>query len=180
MALYQLDDLRPDVHPTAWVADSAQLIGRVTLAAESSVWFGCVLRGDTDAIRVGERSNIQDHAVLHCDPGAPLTIGADVTVGHRVMLHGCTVGDGSLIGIGAIVLNHARIGRNCLVGAGALVTEGKSFPDGSMILGAPAKVVRSLTPEEIGAFRRGAAHYVANARRYAQGLVRIDAAPAAT
>ncbi|GAB3189490.1 gamma carbonic anhydrase family protein [Hydrogenophaga aquatica] len=170
MSTYQLDDLVPQVHPSAFVADSAQVIGRVTLGEDSSVWFGTVIRGDTDNITVGKGSNIQDASVLHADAGFPLTIGENVTVGHQVMLHGCTIGDESLIGIGAVVLNGARIGKHCLVGAGSLVTEGKEFPDGSMILGSPAKVVRQLTPEQIEGLRRSARHYVENARRYQAGL----------
>ena len=173
MSIYQLDDLVPEVHPDAYVADSAQVIGEVSLAEDSSVWYGTVIRGDSDRISVGAGSNIQDASVLHADQGFPLTIGERVTVGHQVMLHGCTIGDESLIGIGAVVLNGARIGRNCLVGAGSLVTEGKEFPDGSMILGSPAKVVRQLSPEQIEGLRRSAAHYIANARRHRAGLKKI-------
>ncbi|OGB68788.1 MAG: gamma carbonic anhydrase family protein [Burkholderiales bacterium RIFOXYC12_FULL_65_23] len=173
MSIYQLDDLVPEVDPSAFVADSAQVIGDVNLGADSSVWFGTVIRGDSDHIRVGAGSNIQDASVLHADRGFPLTIGERVTVGHQVMLHGCTIGDETLIGIGAVVLNGARIGRNCLVGAGSLVTEGKEFPDGSMILGSPAKVVRQLSPEQIEGLRRSAEHYIANARRHQAGLVKL-------
>ena len=173
MALYQLDDLAPALADTAWVADSAQVIGNVTLAEGSSVWFGVVIRGDTEAISVGRASNIQDNSVLHADHGMPLVIGEQVTVGHQVMLHGCTVGDGSLIGIGAVVLNGAKIGKNCLVGAGALVTEGKEFPDGCMILGSPAKAVRQLSEGQIEALKLSAQHYMDNARRYKTGLNKI-------
>ena len=173
MSIYQLDDLVPEVDPSAFVADSAQVIGDVQLGADSSVWFGCVIRGDSDRIRVGAGSNIQDASVLHADFGSPLTIGAHVTVGHQVMLHGCTVGDESLIGIGAVVLNGAKIGKNCLVGAGALVTEGKEFPDGSMILGSPARVVRQLTPEQIEGLRQSARHYVLNAQRFQKSLRKL-------
>ena len=173
MAIYQLDDLAPAVADTAWVADSAQVIGNVTLAEGSSVWFGVVIRGDTEAISVGRASNIQDNSVLHADHGMPLVIGEHVTVGHQVMLHGCTVGDGSLIGIGAVVLNGAKIGKNCLVGAGALVTEGKEFPDGCMILGSPAKAVRQLSEGQIEALKLSAQHYMDNARRYKTGLNKI-------
>ena len=173
MAIYELDGLTPQIADSAWVADSAQVMGDVELAQESSVWFGAVLRGDTAPIRIGQRSNIQDGSVLHADVGTPLTLGNDVTVGHMVMLHGCTVGDGSLIGIGAIVLNGAKIGKYCLVGAGSLVTEGKEFPDGSMIMGSPAKVVRPLTPEQIQGLRHSAASYVKNSRRYSTGLSKI-------
>lgn len=173
MTFYRLDQLEPQVHPSAFVADSAQVMGSVSLAEDSSVWFGAVLRGDTETLTVGRRSNIQDASVLHADVGHPVVVGDDVTVGHQVMLHGCTVGDGSLIGIGAVVLNGARIGRHCIVGAGALVTEGKTFPDGSLIIGSPARVVRSLTPEQIEGIMDSARHYVDNARRYRAGLVRL-------
>jgi carbonic anhydrase/acetyltransferase-like protein (isoleucine patch superfamily) len=173
MAIYQLDSAVPDLHPSAWVADSAQVIGNVTLAENASVWFGVVARGDTDTLTIGRGSNVQDNSVLHADPGVPLTIGENVTVGHQVMLHGCTIGDGSLIGIGAIILNHARIGKNCIVGAGALVTEGKEFPDGTMIFGSPAKGVRQLSDEQIAGLQTTAAHYVENARRYKTGLQKI-------
>ena len=173
MAIYELDGVPPQISDSAWVADSAQVIGQVVLAEDASVWFGVVIRGDTDAIQIGKRTNIQDLSVLHADVGMPLTIGDDVTVGHKVMLHGCTVGDGSLIGIGAIVLNGAKIGKGCLVGAGSLVTEGKEFPDGSMIMGTPAKVVRQLTPEQLQGLLTSAAHYVDNARRFRAGLNKI-------
>ena len=173
MAVYELDGVVPQVAASAWVADSAEVIGHVTLAADASVWFGCVLRGDTEHMTVGEGSNIQDLSVLHADVGQPLTIGRHVTVGHKVMLHGCTIGDESLIGIGAVVLNGARIGKNCLVGAGALVTEGKEFPDGSMIVGAPARAVRQLTPEQIAGLRRSAQHYIDNARRFRATLKKL-------
>lgn len=170
MAIYELDGVGPNIAPSAWVAGSAEVIGKVTLAADASVWFGTVIRGDTDAITVGARTNVQDGSVLHADFGKPLVIGDDVTIGHKVMLHGCAIGDGSLIGIGAVVLNGAKIGRGCIVGAGALVTEGKEFPDGSMILGSPAKVVRELSAEQQSALRMSAAHYVENARRFKNGL----------
>lgn len=173
MAIYELDGMIPRVADTAWVADNAQVIGDVQLAPGSSVWFGATLRGDTEPITVGEGSNVQDGSVLHADVGYPLTLGRHVTVGHQVMLHGCTIGDESLIGIGAIVLNGAKIGRNCLVGAGALVTEGKEFPDGSMIIGSPAKALRQLTPEQIEGLRRSAQHYTENAERYRRGLKKL-------
>jgi carbonic anhydrase/acetyltransferase-like protein (isoleucine patch superfamily) len=173
MAVYQLDALTPDMADSAWVADNAQVIGDVHMAADSSVWFSSVVRGDTATIRIGEGTNIQDGSVLHADVGIPLTIGKHVTVGHMVQLHGCTVGDESLIGIGAIVLNGAKIGKNCLVGAGSLVTEGKEFPDGSMILGSPAKVLRELTPEQIEGLRRSAQHYVNNKNRFKAGLKKL-------
>jgi carbonic anhydrase/acetyltransferase-like protein (isoleucine patch superfamily) len=173
MAIYQLDDLTPAVHATAWVADSAQVIGNVRLAENSSVWFGVVIRGDMDAISVGRGTNIQDNSVLHADHGVPLTIGDNVTVGHQVMLHGCTIGDGSLIGIQAVILNGAKIGKNCLVGAGSLVTEGKEYPDNTMILGSPAKAVRQLSEEQIAGMKLISDHYVDNARRYKAGLKKL-------
>lgn len=173
MAVYQLDDLTPHIADSAWVADNAQVVGDVHMASDSSVWFSSVVRGDTATIRIGEGTNIQDGSVLHADVGIPLTIGKHVTVGHMVQLHGCTIGDESLIGIGAVVLNGAKIGKNCLVGAGSLVTEGKEFPDGSMILGSPAKVVRELTPEQIEGLRRSAQHYVNNKNRFKAGLKKI-------
>ena len=166
MAIYELNQVSPTMSESAWVADSAQVMGRVDLAAHSSVWFGAVIRGDTESIHIGEGSNIQDGSVLHADIGQPIRVGKHVTVGHKVMLHGCVIGDESLIGIGAIVLNGAKIGKNCLVGAGSLVTEGKEFPDGSMIMGTPAKVVRSLSPEQIQGMRMSAKHYIENAERY--------------
>jgi carbonic anhydrase/acetyltransferase-like protein (isoleucine patch superfamily) len=174
MALYEVNGKQPQVHDSAWIADSAQVIGDVVLEADASVWFGCVLRGDNDRLTIGEGSNIQELSVLHTDPGLPLTIGRHVTVGHKVMLHGCTIGDESLIGMGAIILNGARIGRNCLVGAGALVTEGKVFEDGSMIVGSPAKAVRQFTPEQMAGLRRSALGYVANARRFRETLKKIQ------
>jgi acetyltransferase-like isoleucine patch superfamily enzyme len=166
MAIYELNQVSPTMSESAWVADSAQVMGRVDLAAHSSVWFGAVIRGDTESIHIGEGSNIQDGSVLHADIGQPIRVGKHVTVGHKVMLHGCIIGDESLIGIGAIVLNGVKIGKNCLVGAGSLVTEGKEFPDGSMIMGTPAKVVRSLSPEQIQGLRMSAKHYIENAERY--------------
>ena len=173
MALYALDDLIPQIAPSAWVADNAQVIGDVSVGDDASVWFGATVRGDSARIVIGAGSNIQDGSALHADEGLPLTIGDNVTVGHQVMLHGCTVGDESLIGIGAIVLNGAKIGKNCLVGAGSLVTEGKQFPDGSMLMGSPAKVVRQLTPEQIEGLRQSAKHYTENAARYRQGLKKL-------
>ena len=173
MAIYQLDDLTPTIHQTAWVADNAQVLGDVKLAEGASVWFGVVIRGDTSTITVGKGSNIQDNSVLHADIGMPLVIGEGVTVGHQVMLHGCSIGNNSLIGIGAIVLNGAKIGNNCLVGAGALVTEGKEFPDGSMIIGSPAKATRMLSPEQIEGLKMSARHYLTNANRYKAGLKKL-------
>jgi carbonic anhydrase/acetyltransferase-like protein (isoleucine patch superfamily) len=173
VAIYQFGDDSPQLAPSAWVADSAQVIGRVQMAEGSSVWYGAVLRGDNDWIRIGARCNVQDGTVMHTDSGFPLTIGDDVTIGHQVMLHGCSIGDGSLIGIQAVVLNGAKIGRNCLVGAGAVVTEGKAFPDNSLILGAPAKVVREISPEQAERLRHGALHYVENAQRHRTMLKKI-------
>ena len=173
MAIYELDGVAPQVAASAWVADSGQVMGDVVLGEDASVWFGTVVRGDTARITIGAGTNVQDASVRHADIGQPLVIGERVTVGHQVMLHGCTVGDESLIGIGAIVLNGAKIGRNCLVGAGSLVTEGKEFPDGSMILGSPAKVVRQLTPEQIEGLRQSARHYMENARRFKAGLRKL-------
>ncbi|MGB1562437.1 MAG: gamma carbonic anhydrase family protein [Sinimarinibacterium flocculans] len=168
--LYSLDGRAPQIADDAWVAPDASVIGTVTLGARASVWFGCVLRGDTDQIIVGDDSNIQDSSVLHTDAGIRLTVGRGCTVGHKVMLHGCTIGDNSLIGIGSIVLNGARIGSNSIVGAGALVTENKQFPDGVLIMGTPAKVVRELQQPEIKMLEMMAQHYVANARRYREQL----------
>jgi carbonic anhydrase/acetyltransferase-like protein (isoleucine patch superfamily) len=173
MAVYQLDNLVPTLAETAWVADSAQVIGDVHLADGSSIWFGAILRGDNEPMHIGRNSNVQDGSMLHSDPGFPLVLGENVTIGHQVMLHGCTIGDGTLVGIKAVVLNGAKVGKNCVVGAGALVTEGKEFPDGSLIVGAPARVVRALTPEQVESFGRSAAHYVENAKRYAAGLAKI-------
>lgn len=173
MAIYELDGIAPQVADTAWVADNAQVTGNVALGEHSSVWFGTTVRGDTDYIAIGEGSNIQDGSVLHADVGKPLTVGRHVTVGHMVMLHGCTIGDESLIGIGAVVLNGAKIGNNCLVGAGSLVTEGKEFPDGSMIMGSPAKVVRQLTSEQMEGLRESARHYMHNAQRFRTGLNKL-------
>ncbi|MBF5044572.1 gamma carbonic anhydrase family protein [Aggregicoccus sp. 17bor-14] len=171
MPLYALQDMVPEVVPGAyWVAPTASVIGRVRLARDVSVWWGAVLRGDMDLIDIGEGTNIQDGAILHTDAGVPLVLGAHVTVGHRAMLHGCSVGEGSLIGIGATVLNGARIGRHCLVGAHALVTEGTEIPDGSLVLGAPAKVVRPVNEKQLMVLQGSGPHYVHNAERYRKGL----------
>jgi carbonic anhydrase/acetyltransferase-like protein (isoleucine patch superfamily) len=174
MAVYQIDEHVPQLAEGAWVADSAEVIGNVVLGVNASVWFRAVLRGDSEQLRIGAGSNVQDGSVLHADPGFPTIVGDNVTIGHMVMLHGCSIGDGSLIGIQSVILNGAKIGRNCLVGAGSLVGEGKEFPDGSLILGTPAKVVRQLTPEQIAAFQRSGPHYVENARRFRQGLRRLE------
>ncbi len=173
MAIYQLGDATPVIDSSAWVADNATVVGKVQLAEEASVWFGCTLRGDNDWIRIGRATNVQDGSVLHTDAGIELVLGDRVTVGHQVVLHGCSIGEGSLVGIQSVVLNGAKIGRNCLVGAGSLVTEGKEFPDGSLIMGSPAKVVRPLTPEQIARLALSARHYADNARRYRAGLKKI-------
>ena len=173
MAVYEVQGKQPQIDASAWIADSAEVMGEVRIGPDASIWFGCVVRGDTARIDIGEGSNIQDLSVLHADRGVPLTVGRHATVGHKVMLHGCTIGDETMIGMGAIVLNGARIGKNCLVGAGSLVTEGKTFPDGSMILGAPAKVVRPLTPEEIEKLRLSARHYARSARQFRATLKKL-------
>lgn len=174
MPLYEIDGVRPTLGANAWIAPGAQVIGDVRLGDDVGIWFGAVMRGDNTPILVGARSNIQDGAMCHSDPGAPLTIGADCTIGHHAILHGCTIGDGVLIGMGAIVLNRAAIGDGSLVGAGALVTEGKVFAPGSLIVGSPARAVRTLDETARAALRASAEHYVANARKYAAGLTRID------
>jgi carbonic anhydrase/acetyltransferase-like protein (isoleucine patch superfamily) len=174
LAIYRLGELVPRLASGVWVADSAQIIGDVDLDDEANIWYGAVLRGDNERITIGARSNIQDASVLHTDPGMPLVVGADVTVGHQVMLHGCTIGDGCLIGMKAVIMNQARIGRGCLVGAGAIITERKEFPDGSLIVGAPARVVRTFSADEMAGLARIAPRYVAQARRHRQGAVRID------
>ena len=169
LALGQVSPTLPE-DGAFWVAPTAVLVGNVVLHRDASVWWGAVLRGDNEPITVGERSNVQDGAVLHTDMGSPLTLGRDVTVGHQAMLHGCTVGDGSLIGIGAVVLNGAVIGRGCLIGAKALIPEGKVIPDGALVVGSPGKVVRELDDAARQVLLAGAAHYVENARRYARDL----------
>jgi carbonic anhydrase/acetyltransferase-like protein (isoleucine patch superfamily) len=176
MPIYELDGQAPELPGVGeyYVADTAVLIGRVRLKREASVWFGAVLRGDNEWIELGERSQIQDNATLHTDPGFPLVIGSNCVIGHNVILHGCIVGDDSLIGMGAIMLNGAKVGRNCLVGAGALVTEGKTFPDNSLIVGAPARVIRSLDEKAAQMIRGGADIYVRRWKHYAKGLKRVD------
>ncbi len=170
MTEFDLDGVAPEIDPDAWIAPGARVIGRVRLAAGASVWFNAVLRGDNDPIDVQDGSNIQDGCVCHTDIGLPLTVGRDCTIGHMAILHGCTIGDGSLIGMGATVLNGARIGSGVLVGAGALVTEGRAFPDGVLVIGRPAKVARDLSADEIAGLRRSAASYRANAARFRAGL----------
>ena len=173
MAIYQLGEHAPEIDASAYVADTASLIGKVTLGANASVWSGVTIRGDNERITIGENSNVQEGTVMHTDMGYPMVIGKNVTIGHQAMLHGCTVGDGSLIGIQAVVLNGARIGKGCLVGAGALVTEGKAFPDGSLILGSPAKVVRSLTEDDLLRLQGNADSYVERGRRFKAELKKI-------
>ena len=175
MALYELDGIAPWLEHDVWVAPTAQVIGRVKLERQSSVWFGAVIRGDSDSLSIGPRTNIQDNAVLHVDHGAPLVLGEGVTVGHAAMLHGCTIGNNSLVGMMATVLSHSKIGSNCIIGAGALITERQSFPDNSLIIGVPAKVVRVLSDESVAAIRRASDHYVANAARFHSGLKLIQA-----
>lgn len=170
MTVHALDGVRPVLGAGTWVAGTASVIGNVTLGEDAGIWFGAVLRGDNEPIVVGAATNIQEHAMLHTDMGYPLSVGAGCTIGHRAILHGCTVGANVLVGMGAIVLNGAVIGDDCLIGAGALVPEGRAIPPGSLVLGMPGKVVRSLTPEEIERNRKSAAHYVAAARRFAAGL----------
>ena len=172
MPVYSLDGVAPqlDDPDSVWIAPDAQVIGRVVLGRDVGIWFGAALRGDNETIAIGAGSNVQELTVMHTDPGFPLTIGQGCTIGHRAILHGCTIGDNSLIGMGAIVLNGARIGNNCLVGAGALVTEGKEFPDNSLIVGSPARVVRTLDAAAVERLKWSASHYVANARRFKAGL----------
>ncbi|PIE15471.1 MAG: gamma carbonic anhydrase family protein [Rhodobacterales bacterium] len=173
MTLYALDGVAPEVDETAWIAPDANLIGRIRIDAKASVWFGATLRGDNEMIHVGPGSNVQENSVFHTDMGYPLTIGENCTIGHKVMLHGCEIGDNSLIGMGATVLNGARIGKNCLIGAGALITEGKEIPDGSLVMGAPGKVMRQLDATAIAGLKASALHYQDNARRFHEGLVAL-------
>jgi carbonic anhydrase/acetyltransferase-like protein (isoleucine patch superfamily) len=172
MPIYALDSVEPEFEDAAtnWIAPDAVLIGRVRLGRDAGIWFGAVLRGDNEPIEIGARSNVQEHAVMHTDPGFPIRVGEGCTVGHRALLHGCTVGDNSLIGMGAIILNGARIAAHSLVGAGALVTEGKEFPERSLIVGSPAKVIRTLDDAAVERLRKSAEHYVANGRRFVAGL----------
>jgi carbonic anhydrase/acetyltransferase-like protein (isoleucine patch superfamily) len=176
LAIYRLGELVPRLGARVWVAESAVVIGDVALAEDANIWYGAVLRADNAGITIGARSNVQDNSVLHTDPGMPLVIGADVTVGHQVMAHGCTIGDGCLIGMRAVIMNQARIGRGCIVGAGAIVTERKEFPDGSLIMGTPARAVRTFTPEEMADLARIAPRYCKQAERHRQHAVRIDLA----
>ena len=173
MAIYQLGEHAPDIDPSAYIADSANIIGKVRIEANASIWFDVTIRGDNELIVVGENSNVQEGCILHTDPGYPLTIGKNVTVGHQAMLHGCTIGEGSLIGIQSVVLNNAKIGRNCLVGAGALITEGKEFADNSLIIGSPAKAVRTLNPEDIAGLHGNTGNYVERGQYFKTNLKRI-------
>jgi carbonic anhydrase/acetyltransferase-like protein (isoleucine patch superfamily) len=175
MALYALDGTAPEVPSDGdyWVAPDAVVIGRVRLSAGVGIWFGSVLRGDNEPIVIGAGTNLQEHVVIHTDPGYPVTVGAGCTIGHRALLHGCTVGDNTLVGMGATILNGAVIGRDCLIGAGALVTEGKHIPDGSLVVGMPAKVVRPLDDAAIARLGQSARNYVANWRRFRAGLERV-------
>lgn len=178
MPQYLLDGIAPAIDPeVAFIAPDAVLVGKVEVGADAGIWFGVMARGDNEPIVIGPRTNIQEHVVLHTDMGFPLTIGAGCTIGHRAMLHGCTIGDNTLIGMGAIVLNGAQIGRDCLIGAGALVTEGKIIPDGSLVVGSPGKVIRPLDAQAIARLAQSADNYVANARRFAGGLEAVPAHP---
>ena len=168
--LYQLGDTKVQVEEGVWVAENAVVVGNVLLKENSSVWFNAVIRGDNDLITIGEGANIQDGSVLHSDPGSPLTVGANVTIGHKVMLHGCDIGEGSLIGINSVVLNNARIGKNCIIGANALITEGKEIPDNSLVMGSPGKVVKTMTDDQAKAVKFSAIHYVENARRFRDSM----------
>lgn len=171
--IYELGDIVPQIADTAWVAPNATVIGNIRMEAESSVWFNVVLRGDNDLMTIGARSNIQDGTVIHTDTGIPMTVGQGVTVGHQAMIHGCTIGDNTLIGIQAVILNRAKIGKNCLIGAGSLIPEGKEIPDNSLVMGTPGKVVRQLSDAEILMLKASADHYVENARRYREQLRKI-------
>ncbi len=175
MTIYALDGVRPDMPEEGryWVAPNASLMGKVRLKADASVWFGAILRGDNEWIEIGEGSNVQDGCVFHTDMGYPLTIAPGCTIGHMAILHGCTIGENSLVGMGATVLNGVRVGKNCLIGANALVPEGRDIPDGSLVIGSPAKVVRELSADEIAGLRKSAEHYAQNGRRYAAGLKEI-------
>ena len=173
MTVYVLGEFTPSLHETAYVAPTGSVIGNVTMDEGSSVWFGAVVRGDNDHIHIGKNANVQDNSVLHTDPGIPLHIGEGAIIGHQVMLHGCTIGENSLIGIGATVLNNAKIGKNCLIGAHSLITEGKVIPDNSMVVGMPGKIIRTLTDSQIAMMRLNAEVYVKNAVRFKEGLKEV-------
>tara|TARA_B100000700_G_C14830229_1_gene754126 strand:+ start:34 stop:537 length:504 start_codon:yes stop_codon:yes gene_type:complete len=164
--IYDLEKNVPEVHPEAWVAANATIVGKVKLEKNSSIWFNAVLRGDVEPITIGENSNIQDGSILHTDPGFPLIVGKGVTVGHMVMLHGCKISDDTLIGIGSIILNNAKIGKNCIIGANTLITENKTIPDNSLVVGSPGRVLRKVTDEEINAILENSKHYVDNSKKY--------------
>ncbi|MCA0873387.1 gamma carbonic anhydrase family protein [Seohaeicola saemankumensis] len=174
MTVYALGDHAPQIHADTWVAPDANLIGKVVMEAGSSVWFGCTIRADHEEIRIGEGSNVQEDCVMHIDAGYPLIIGKNCTIGHKVMLHGCTIGDNTLIGMGAMVLNGAKIGRNCLIGAGALVTENKVIPDNSLVMGVPGKVVREIDEKNAQRITLGALHYQENMRRFRDEMKAVD------
>ncbi len=174
MPIYALGDREPQLGEKTWVADNATVIGRVITGRHVNIWYNVVIRGDNDPIVIGDNTNIQDGSILHNDDGVPLTIGANVTVGHMVMLHGCEIGDGSLIGINAVILNHAVIGKECIIGANALIPEGKVIPDRSLVVGSPGRIIRELSDEDIASLRANAAHYVANADLYAKSARRLD------
>lgn len=180
MAIYELDGVRPTTPETGnyWVADNARVMGNVIFHENASVWYAATIRGDNDPITIGENSNIQDGSVLHTDVGCPLTIGANVTVGHMVMLHGCTIGEESLIGIGSTILNNAKIGKNCIIGAHSLIPEGKDIPDNSLVMGAPGKVVKEVAPQHVQMIKMSALHYVENWKRHRTTLKRVDEASA--
>lgn len=176
MAMYELNGVRPTLPESGncWIAGSAEVMGNVILRENASVWYGCVLRGDNDPITVGENTNIQDLTVIHTDIGAPVTIGANVTVGHRVILHGCEIGDDTLIGMGSTILNRVKIGRNCIIGANTLISEGKEIPDNSLVMGSPGKVVKELSPQQVQMITLSALHYVENWKRHQAQIKRID------
>ena len=175
MAIYEMDGVRPELPGSGnfWIAQSAEVMGRVILKENASVWYGCVLRGDNDPITIGENTNIQDLSVIHTDIGAPVTIGANVTVGHRVILHGCEIGDDTLIGMGSTILNRVKIGKNCIIGANALISEGKEIPDNSLVMGAPGKVVKEVSPQQVQMIRMSALHYVENWQKHQAKLKKI-------
>jgi carbonic anhydrase/acetyltransferase-like protein (isoleucine patch superfamily) len=173
MPLYELDGIAPEIAEDSWVAPDANVIGNVRVEEGASVWFGTTIRGDNEPIVIGKGSNVQENTVMHTDPGCPLTIGEGCTIGHKAMLHGCTIGENSLVGMGATILNGAKIGKNCLIGAGALITEGKVIPDGSLVMGAPGKIVRELDEKAINGLRGSALHYQENMRRFRNGLKEI-------
>ncbi len=174
MTIYALGGDAPQIHDDTWVAPDANLIGKVVMEAGSSVWFGCTIRADHEEIRIGEGSNVQEDCVMHIDAGYPLTIGKNCTIGHKVMLHGCTIGDNTLVGMGAMILNGAKIGKNCLIGAGALVTENKEIPDNSLVMGVPGKVVREVDAKNAARITEGALHYQENMRRFRDEMKAVD------